>query len=198
MMHRIVPSRPELHFLLTALYDASFVLGTAQPHYRPDGATDAWALDLRRGLSQYSLLTPIAREMGRIIRAAGVSQIAGSGYGSAFLLGGILASIPGFRAGIIRETPKPHGFRKLIEGSVTPDRPVFLVDDVLSSGRSAAEALTVLQQHGYTVAGLAVVFRYGWRNSEERLKPYQIPIHALATLYQASDKMDGPMPAVRV
>ena len=53
----------------------------------------------------------------------------------------------------------------------------------LFGGKSAAESLHILQQHGYTVAGLAVVFRYGWRNPEERLKPYQIPIHSLATLY---------------
>ena len=186
MMHRIVPSSPELQEVLTALYDASFVPGTAQPHYRPDGTTDAWALDLRLGLSQHSLLTPVAHEMGRLISGAGVNQIAGKGYGSAFLLGGILAATPDFRAGIVRDAPKPHGFRRLIEGSLTTDRPVFLVDDVLSSGKSAAESLTVLQQHGFTIAGLAVVFRYGWRNSEERLKEYQIPIYALATLYPSA------------
>ena len=187
MMHRIVPSSPELHFLLTALYDASFIPGTAQPHYRPDGTTDAWALDLRLGLSQHSLLHPVAHKLGRIIRAAGVSQIAGKGYGSAFLLGGILAASPDFRAGIIRDAPKPHGFRRLLEGSLTPDRPVFLVDDVLSSGKSAAESLHILQQHGYTVAGIAVVFRYGWRNSDAWLQEYQVPIHSLATLYPNSE-----------
>ena len=183
MMHRIVPSSPELQDVLTALYDASFVSRTAQPHYRPDGTADAWALDLRRGLSQHALLHPIAHEMGQIIAASGVNQIVGKGYGSAFLLGGILASTSNLRAGIIRDAAKLHGFRKLIEGSLTPDRPVFLVDDVLSSGRSAAESFAVLQQHGFSVAGSAVVFRYGWRKSEERLKEYQIPIHALATLY---------------
>lgn len=186
MMHRIVPSRPELEEVLTALYQASFVTDAATPHYRPDGTTDAWALDLRLGLSQHFLLTPIARQTGRIISASGVNQIAGKGYGSAFLLGGILATSPDFRGGIIRDTSKPHGFRKLVEGSLTPDRPVFLIDDVLSSGQSAAESLNVLQQHGFSVAGIAVVFRYGWRKSEERLKEYEIPVHSLATLYPSS------------
>lgn len=190
-MHRIVSSRPELQEVLTALYQASFVAGEAAPHFRPDGTTDAWALDLRLGLSRHSLLTPIAHEIGRRVCAAGVNQIAGKGYGSAFLLGGILASTPSLRAGIIRDTAKPHGFRKRIEGSLTPDLPVFLVDDVLSSGRSAAEALTVLQQHGFAVAGLAVVFRYGWRKSAERLQAHQIPIHALATLYPEAKPFSG-------
>ncbi len=190
MMHKIVPSRPELEEVLTALYQASFVADAATPHYRPDGTTDAWALDLRIGLSQHSLLLPTARQIGQIMSAAGVNQIVGSGYGSAFLLGGILAAVPGSRGGIIRDTAKPHGFRKLIEGSLTNDRPVFLIDDVLSSGRSAAEALNVLQQHSFSVAGLAVVFRYGWRNSEERLKEHQIPIHSLATLYPMEQRRD--------
>ncbi len=188
MIHRIEPNSPELQEVLTALYDASFVPGTAQPHFRPDGTTDAWALDLRRGLSQHSLLAPIAREMGQVLMAAGVGQIVGSGYGSAFLLGGLLASTPDSCGGIIRDAAKPHGFRKLLEGSLTLDRPVFLVDDVLSSGRSAAESLNILQQHGFSVAGIAVVFRYGWRNSEERLKKYQVPIHSLATLYSSSSQ----------
>ena len=187
MLHRIEPSRPELQAVLTALYQASFVARTTAPHYRPDGTTDAWALDLRLGLSLHTLLLPAAQELGRIIRDAGVIQIAGKGYGSAFLLGGILAASPDFRAGILRDAPKPHGFRKLLEGSLTPDRPVFLVDDVLSSGRSAAEAVHILQQHGFTVAGVAVVFRYGWRNSEERLKPYQVPVCSLATLYPTAE-----------
>ncbi len=183
MLHRIEPSRPELHAALTALYQASFVARTTAPHFRPDGTTDAWALDLRLGLSQHALLLPAAQELGRIIRDAGVNQIAGKGCGSAFLLGGILATSADFRGGIIRDAAKPHGFRKRIEGSLQPGCSVFLVDDVLSSGRSAAEAVTVLQQHGYTVAGIAVVFRYGWRKSEERLREYQIPIYSLATLY---------------
>ncbi len=183
MMHRIVPSRPELQEVLTALYEASFVSDPATPHYRPDGSTDAWALDLRLGLSQHALLAPITHTLGRMITAAGATQIAGSGYGSAFLLGGILASTPGLQGGIIRDAAKPHGFRKLVEGSIAPDRPVFLVDDVLSSGRSAAESLTTLQQHGFSVTGLATVFRYGWRKSEERLKEYQVPVYSLATLY---------------
>ncbi len=186
MLHRIEPSRAELQEVLTALYDASFVADPATPHYRPDGTLDTWALDLRCGLSQHSLLSPIAREMGWMIGGAGVTQIAGSGYGSAFLLGGIVAANPGLCGGLIRDSAKPYGFRKLIEGSLTPDRPVFLVDDVLSSGRSAAEALTTLRDHGFHVAGLAVVFRYGWRPSDERLKEFGIPVYALATLFPNS------------
>ena len=182
MMHRIEPNSPELQEVLTALYEASFVPGTTLPHYRPDGMADTWALDLRLGLSQHALLLPIAQAMGRLIRESGVTQIVGSGYGSAFLLGGLLATVPDFRAGIIRDAAKPHGFRKLIEGSITTDQPVFLVDDILSSGKSAADSLTVLQQQGFAVAGLATVFRYGWRNPEERLKEAQIPLYSLGTL----------------
>ncbi len=183
MMHRIEPSSPELQEVLTALYQASFVPRTARPHYRPDGTTDEWALDLRLGLSQHALLSPIAQKMGRRIHAAGVRQIAGQGYGNAFLLGGLLAAAPGFQGGIIRDAAKPHGFRKLLEGSITTDRPVFLIDDILSSGRSAAASLAVLQSHGFAVAGLAVVFRYGWRKSDEHLKEYGVPIYSLATLF---------------
>lgn len=191
MMHRIESSRPELQDVLAALYQASFVSDPLAPHYRPDGTTDTWALDLRLGLSQHALLAPIASQMGQLVTAAGVNQIVGSGYGSAFLLGGILAVTPNFRGGILRDAAKPHGFRKLLEGSLTTDRPVFFVDDVLSSGRSAAESLSLLQQQGFTVAGLATVFRYGWRNSEERLKEYQIPLHSLATLYPQESRKEA-------
>lgn len=183
MKHSLEPSSLELQEVLTALYQASFVPETTMPHYRPDGATDQWALDLRIGLSDHSLLHPIAQHLGQLILSRGVTQIVGRGYGSAFLLGGIVATNPAFCGGIIRETAKAYGFKKLIEGSIQNNRPVFLVDDVLSSGRSAGEALAVLQTQGFPVAGLATVFRYGWRRSEERLKDYQIPIYSLATLF---------------
>ncbi len=182
MLHRIEPRRPELLDLLTALYRESFTADPATPHFRPDGTRDTWALDLRRGLSQSAFLAPVAREMGRIVQEAGAAQIVGSGYGSAFLLGGLLAAHPDFRGGILRDAAKLHGFRRRLEGSLTPDRPVFLVDDVLSSGRSAAAALSVLREHAIPVAGLAVVFRYGWRNSAERLQEFGVPIYSLATL----------------
>ena len=186
MLHRIEPRRPELLGLLTALYRESFTADPATPHFRPDGNRDTWALDLRRGLSQSVFLTPVAREMGRLIQDSGVAQIAGSGYGSAFLLGGLLAVHPDFRGGIIRDAAKLHGFRRRLEGSLQPGRPVFLVDDVLSSGRSAAAALSVLREHDLPAAGLVVVFRYGWRRPEERLHEFGIPIYALATLFPSS------------
>lgn len=183
MKHRIIACDPGLEGSLKALYEASFVSASTMLHYRRNGDTDQWALDLRLGLSRHEVLLPIAREVGRLVSSKGASQIVGRGYGSAFLVGGVIATRPNMTGGIIREAAKPYGFRKLIEGGVTSRRPVFLVDDVLSSGRSAEEALIVLHECGFAVAGLIVIFRYGWRKSAERLAKYQLPVYPLATLF---------------
>ena len=59
---------------------------------------------------------------------------------------------------------------------------MVLVDDVVSTGRSASLACEELQSAGYTVAAVLCVFRFGWR----RLRPYfgrkRIEVIALATL----------------
>lgn len=60
----------------------------------------------------------------------------------------------------VRKTTKEHGTRQRIEGNFTKGLPVVVVEDVITSGGSALEAIKVIQAEGGIVLGvLAVVDR---------------------------------------
>jgi orotate phosphoribosyltransferase len=69
----------------------------------------------------------------------------------------------------VRKTAKEHGTRQRIEGNFTKGLPVVVVEDVITSGGSALEAIEVIKAEGGTILGvLAVVDReQGGRESIE-------------------------------
>lgn len=60
----------------------------------------------------------------------------------------------------IRKSPKEHGTRRQIEGNFSSERPVVIIEDVITSGTSALRALHAVRDAGGSVLGvLAVVDR---------------------------------------
>jgi orotate phosphoribosyltransferase len=60
----------------------------------------------------------------------------------------------------VRKEAKDHGTGRLIEGNFTTGDPVVVVEDVITSGESAARAVAAIEQAGGRVLGvLAVVDR---------------------------------------
>lgn len=60
----------------------------------------------------------------------------------------------------VRKAPKDHGTRRRIEGNFAPGASVVVLEDVITSGGSALQAIEVLKAEGGNVLGvLAVVDR---------------------------------------
>ena len=60
----------------------------------------------------------------------------------------------------VRKEPKGHGTKRLIEGNFRSGDPVVIVEDVITSGESAARAAAAVEEAGGSVLGiLAVVDR---------------------------------------
>jgi orotate phosphoribosyltransferase len=146
-----------------------------------------WSIDMRVPLSAGFFLGPLVAEMRDILSDQLFSQVAGLGFGSFLIVGGILAASEGFSGGLIRESRKEYGFRKLIEGQLDAKRPIVIVDDVLSSGRSAARAAAVLRKEGFDPVGVLTVLRYGWKEGDQRLRDAGLTSDSLATLYSQCD-----------
>lgn len=72
------------------------------------------------------------------------------GVGGLLLLGGIIHNAPAQVNGfVVRDTQKDHGTRQTVEGQISEDSVVILVDDVLTTGGSLLKACTVLHEvHG--------------------------------------------------
>jgi orotate phosphoribosyltransferase len=57
---------------------------------------------------------------------------------------------------ILRKEPKKHGLKKLLEGSLTKDQRILLIDDLISSGYSKVKAIEALRDEGGKVDNLFV------------------------------------------
>src|SRR2546423_5661839 len=82
----------------------------------------------------------------------------------------------------VRKQPKDHGTGKRIEGCLLPGFPVVIVEDVLTTGRSARDAIPAVETEGGHVLGvMAVVGRQeGGREAIERAG-YQVEAFLSAT-----------------
>jgi orotate phosphoribosyltransferase len=166
------------------IYEASFFPSPQMETAAGDSeaATDRWALDLRVTLANGRLLRLAAKQMDALLAHHSVDQIAGAGYGAFLLVGGILTVGAGVNGALIRESRKPYGFGKVVEGGLNPEHPVFVVDDILSTGQSALRAAVLLREEGFRPAGVLTVFRYGWKEGLERLQDAGLIAESLATL----------------
>lgn len=100
------------------------------------------------------------------IRAAGwaASAVGGLTLGADPVAYAIAAasfgSEPKLDAFTVRKEAKSHGTRRLIEGNFTPGTRVVVVEDVITTGNSARQAIEAVRAEGGRVAGvLAVVDR---------------------------------------
>lgn len=62
----------------------------------------------------------------------------------------------------VRSKPKDHGLGQQIEGHYEPDRPVVVMEDLISTGKSSLQVVEVLRQAGLNVLGLVSIFTYGF------------------------------------
>ena len=87
------------------------------------------------------------------------------------------------RAFTVRKEPKAHGTGKQIEGPVAGGDHVVVVEDVITTGGSAAKAIEAIRREGMTpVAVLALVDRE--EGGREHLEALGIPVRSLVTASQ--------------
>jgi orotate phosphoribosyltransferase len=82
---------------------------------------------------------------------------------------------------VVRKDVKSHGTMKLVEGLLTPNSRVVIVDDVVTSGVSILKAIDAVQQQGCEVL-LAISVLDRNAGAAEALERRQIPYQPLVTL----------------
>ena len=119
-------------------------------------------------------LTTLSAEGQRLVGYAGLEAIRRAGWAPG-AVGGLTmgadpvacaiarASVdapPQVQAFSVRKAAKEHGARRRIEGNFDPALPVVVVEDVITSGGSALEAIEAIRGEGGSIQGvLAVVDR---------------------------------------
>jgi len=177
-------SRAELIEIGRRLYERALVRRDDELITDPRGQPIGWLLDTRVPTLDGDLFTEVGMVLAERLRERGAFQVVGYGFGAHPLVCSVLSvdEDDGFKGGLVREERKEHGRRRLVEGPIDPDEPVVMVDDIINSGRSASEALTLLRGAGYTVKGLLTLFNFTWSSGQARVEAEGLWVDSLLDL----------------
>ncbi|MDT0630140.1 orotate phosphoribosyltransferase [Rubrivirga sp. S365] len=167
------------------LYQRALVRREDETITDPRGQPIGWLLDTRTPMLDGEVFAEAGTVLADRLRARGIEQVAGFGYGAFPLVTAVLPHGTGeqpFVGGFIRERRKPYGRRRLVEGPLDRTKPVALMDDILNSGRSAARAVALLRSDGFQVAGVMTLFNFTWSGGRARLEGDGLWVESLLEL----------------
>lgn len=82
----------------------------------------------------------------------------------------------------VRKKPKGYGRNARIEGAMTEDQRVLLVEDLTTDGGSKLSFVDAIRETGATCAHTAVIFYYGiFPETTQRLADHGVALHHLCT-----------------
>jgi orotate phosphoribosyltransferase len=93
--------------------------------------------------------------------------------------GALIADALGLPFIYVRSKPKEHGKENLIEGEITPNKRVLIVEDVISTGKSTLQTVDALQEAGFVVEGVVGIFTYGFDFVMQQFAERNIPFYTL-------------------
>lgn len=166
------------------LYEQALVRREQELITDPRGQPIGWLLDTRIPMLDSRMFKEVGRVLGDRLRAKGVHQVAGYGFGAYSMVCSVLASpgLPPFKGGFVREHRKPHGRRRLVEGPLNRAKPIVLLDDILNSGRSASRAISLLRNDGFEVVGVMTLFNFTWSGGRGRIEADSVWVDSLLDL----------------
>ena len=82
-------------------------------------------------------------------------------------IGAIVAEELGLPFCYVRSESKSHGMKNNIEGDLKLEDKVFVIEDLISSGKSSIKAIKDLKEFGVEICGLGAIFTYGFEVSEK-------------------------------
>jgi len=91
----------------------------------------------------------------------------------------ITAQFMGLPMGYVRSGAKDHGRGNQIEGRLDAGQKVVVVEDLISTGGSAIDAVNALREAGAEVLGIVSIFTYNMKRGLERLSEASVTNHSL-------------------
>ena len=79
----------------------------------------------------------------------------------------------------VRGSAKGHGKQKQVEGRVGQGLSAVVIEDTLSTGRSAFEAVEALRAEGMNVLAVFSIFSYDFAVCREKAEAAEVPAHRL-------------------
>lgn len=154
--------------------------------------------DNRLALSFPSTRTAIKEGLSELVRSYGnvdcVVGVATAGIPHAALIADHL-ELP---MAYVRSKAKSHGRQNQIEGQIQPNSKVVVVEDLISTGGSALEAVAALKNQGIEVLGVVAIFTYGFQAAVDRFNKENCTFKTLtdySTLIEEAVKLQAVNPS---
>lgn len=80
----------------------------------------------------------------------------------------------------VRSKPKGHGMENMIEGKVTKNQQVVLIEDLVSTGGSSLKAAQALKEAEFKILGMVAIFTYGFDTARQNFGEANIPLVCLS------------------
>ena len=155
-------------------------LSPEQPFRWASGRKSPIYCDNRRILSHPEIRTSIRKIASAMIqdRFGMPDAIAGVATGG-IALGALIAQELEIPFIYVRASAKSHGTGQRIEGDYSNFNNVFVIEDLISTGKSSLSAVDAIREAGLEVVGLLAFFTYGFPDAVERFEQKQCPFFTL-------------------
>lgn len=137
--------------------------------------------DNRLSLSYPEIRTEIKLGLSTAIREnfAGAEAVAGVAT-AGIAQGALVAEELGLPFLYVRPKPKDHGMENLIEGKITKNQKVVVVEDLVSTGGSSLKSVAALREAGFQVLGMVSIFSYGFDVAERNFDEANVRLVSLS------------------
>lgn len=137
--------------------------------------------DNRMSLSYPEVRTYIKEALCKVIAKKYPNAEAIAGVATAGIpQGALVAEAMGLPFVYVRSKPKGHGMENMIEGKVTPNQKVVVIEDLISTGGSSLKASQDLIDAEFEVLGMAAIFTYGFPLADQNFEKAKIDLVTLS------------------
>ncbi|MBQ4916172.1 orotate phosphoribosyltransferase [Maribacter sp. MMG018] len=106
-------------------------------------------------------------------------------------IGALVADALGLPFIYVRPEPKSHGRQNQIEGLLSPNQTVVVIEDLISTGKSSLNAVDALKEQKANIKGMLAIFTYGFDVAVNNFEEKDVELHTLSSydylIEQASD-----------
>ena len=80
----------------------------------------------------------------------------------------------------VRPEAKKHGRKNQIEGKISENQKIVVIEDLISTGKSSLNAVKALRESNLEVMGMVAIFTYGFNKSIENFKKNKVDLDTLS------------------
>ena len=80
----------------------------------------------------------------------------------------------------VRPEAKKHGRKNQIEGKISENQKIVVIEDLISTGKSSLNAVKALRESNLEVMGMVAIFTYGFSKSIENFEKNKVNLDTLS------------------